>query len=389
MSDMKQYFGLYYYFGFVLNVESQDGDLIASMPGVPAGYEILLEPVGGDQFRNIGGPIDGATLKFMRDEFGIISGMTAGTFELTKINPSDLKTLPVIERYPGPNFLPSPEKQAQFKELLQAALKRADGAWIDYHLPYPKHEFIQFVTGQDIIIFHGSNNMEIDEFQPIRKSMELFDETGRGNLQGVYGTHDGLWSMFFAVVNRKQLKGSIRNGVMYFRNREGEQIAVYNFSINQEQLKERPYNEGALYFLPRDTFTRLQLIPDTYANEWASELPVKPIAKLKLQPDDFPFLEQIGGHDDGIFIRLNNMAAQIREAALSAKIDGDRFEVIISRQPESTFSVQEYVELQRIMMPAAQFKVQTYADEVHLTITSVPPAVRQMLADKYQDLLIP
>jgi hypothetical protein len=387
MTDLQQYYGLYYFMGVVLDVKSIDDQLLASMPGVPEGYEILLEPVGEGRFRDIGGPVDGSTISFARGDGGKITGIQVGTFELAKISPDDLKTLPVVERLPAPSLALTPEKRVQFEKLLQTCLERADGGWIDYDLPHPKHEFVQYVTAQDQIIFHGSNNMTIDQFQPVRKSMELYDETGRGNVQAVYGTHDGLWAMFFAVVDREKHLGSIRNGVVYFQNRAGEQIAVYNFSINQEQLEARPYTEGALYFLPRETFTRLKLTPESYANEWASEQPVRPIAKLKIQPEEFPFLEQIDGHDDGELIRLNSMAGQIREAAVTALLEDDRFEVILPQDAEITASLQAYIELQRVMMPAAQFEVRTVDKSVKLIVTSLPPAVRQMLRERYRDLL--
>ena len=275
----------------------------------------------------------------------------------------------------------------KFKKLLQAALAQADGGWIEYDLPYPKHEFVQFVSVQDQIIFHGTQNPDIDEFLPLRKSMELRDETGRGNIQGVYGTHDGLWSMFFAIVDRQQLHGSIRNGVMYFQNQAGEQIAVYNFSINQAQLDERPYREGALYFLPRETFTRLHLTPQSLSNEWASEVPVKPIAKMKILPEDFPFLEQIDGHDDSELIRMNRLSAQIREAAITANLEGDSLEVVLPKDSEIASQLGEYIELQRVMMPTAHFKIQSERQRVKLIVTSLPPAVSQMLTTEYQDLL--
>ncbi len=46
--------------------------------------------------------------------------------------------------------------------------------------------------------------------------------------------------MFFAVVDRSRLRGSIRNGVVYLQNEAGEALAVYNFSLNQDQLAKRP-----------------------------------------------------------------------------------------------------------------------------------------------------
>ena len=387
MPNLQEYVGNYYFIGLLFDVKIRSGQLIASMPGVPEGFEVMLEKVSHDQFRNIGGPIDGSTLTFMRDESGEVTGIKVGTFELVKIKQEALSGLPITRRYPTPKFVRTPEKLKKFKKLLQAALAQADGGWIEYDLPYPKHEFVQFVSVQDQIIFHGTQNPDIDEFLPLRKSMELRDETGRGNIQGVYGTHDGLWSMFFAIVDRQQLHGSIRNGVMYFQNQAGEQIAVYNFSINQAQLDERPYREGALYFLPRETFTRLHLTPQSLSNEWASEVPVKPIAKMKILPEDFPFLEQIDGHDDSELIRMNRLSAQIREAAITANLEGDSLEVVLPKDSEIASQLGEYIELQRVMMPTAHFKIQSERQRVKLIVTSLPPAVSQMLTTEYQDLL--
>jgi len=387
MNKLEQFHGLYYFMGLVLDVQSEGDQLFSGMPGVPVGYEVLLNPLGTDLFRTIGGPIDGSPVQFVRDAEGYVTSMKVGTYDLPKIDPETLATLPVVERLLPPEVDLTDEKQAQFEDLLEISMEEANGGWIDYKLPYPKHEFVQYVTAQDRIIFHGSNNTEIDEFQPVRKSMELRDETGRGNVQGVYGTHDGLWSMFFAIVDRQRLRGSIRNGVMYFQNRNGEQISVYNFSVNQEQLAERPYAKGALYFLPRKTFTRLQLTPESYANEWASEQPVKPIAKLHLEPEDFPFLEQIGGHDDGEIIRLGSMSKQIRESATAAILDDECFEVTLPQDAEITASLGEYMEMQHVMIPASQFEVQEIEGGVKLVIRNLPPAVRQMLSDQYRDLL--
>ena len=94
--------------------------------------------------------------------------------------------------------------------------------------------------------------MEIDEFQPARKSMELYDETGRGNLQAVYGTHDGLWAMFFAIIDRPNLQGSIRNGVTYFKNQAGEVVVAKGKSLDDGALLGMDwYVEGVQGKLPK------------------------------------------------------------------------------------------------------------------------------------------
>jgi hypothetical protein len=387
MKKIQDYVGTYYFMGLIFDLKASGDQLTATVPGVPDGFDVQLEFLKEDQYRTIGGPLDGSTLTFIRNEIGDVTGIQVAAFELVKISAEKLETLPVVERFPVPVFELTPEKRAVFERLLKTGFSEAQGDWIDYDLPYPKHEFVQYVTSQNQIIFHGSNKMDIKEFLPIRKSIELHDKTGRGNIQGVYGTHDGLWSMFFAIVDRKRLQGSIRNGVMYFHNLEGEQIAVYNFSINQDQLLERPYTTGALYFLPRDTFKRLKLTAESYANEWVSEESVIPITKLKIEPEDFPFLDVIGGHDDGEIIRMNRMSEQIREAAIHAILSDDYFEVTIARDSEIAESFDEYVEMQRVMTPAAKFEVQSTERSKKLVIKSMPAAFQDMLRSQYQDLL--
>lgn len=176
MSYFEPYFGSYYFLGIGLNVHQIDGQLTAGMPGVPDWYEIILEPAGDDRFRNRGGPLDGAVITFIRNKAGMVTAMQAGTFELTKIAPGDLGRLPVTERHLAPEFERTPEKCDQFERLFQYHLARPEGGWIDYDLPYPKHEYVQYLSERDVTIFHGSNNVEIEVLQPVRKSIEFMDE---------------------------------------------------------------------------------------------------------------------------------------------------------------------------------------------------------------------
>jgi hypothetical protein len=385
MTDKQDYFGLYYFMGMALDVQEKNGKLVAAVPYVPEGFEIVLEPIEGESFRMHGGPLDGEAAVFVRNDDGEVTAMRAGGFELVKVPGETAKDLLVTERLLAPEIEITPEKEVAFSTLLQSILEKADDGWINYDLPYPKYEFIYYVIARDLIIFHGSNHDDIETFAPVRKSVELRDETGRGNLQAVYGTHDGLWSMFFAIVDRPNLRGSIQNGVMYFHNQAGETLAVYNFSINQEQLSEKPWRQGTLYFLPRDTFVRLKMTENSYANEWASEQEVKPLAKLIIEPEDFPFLDRIGGHDDGELMRLGTLTKAIRESARSASLDEDKLTVAL---PADMEGLDEYIKLHNTYMPAAKITVTPSGDALILEIASLPPAYRQVLKDEYADLLI-
>ena len=383
----EDYFGIYYFMGTVFTVKQVGDQLVSSIAGVPDGYEIIMISVGGDSFEMQGGPIDDSTIRFVRDASGAVTGIDTGVFSFEKIEEQALEDLPIVERLLPPEYNLTMEKREQFDSLLKSSLEEANGDWIDYDMPYPVHEFVQYITTQDRVIFHGSNKTDIETFKPVRKSVELRDETGRGNVQGVYGTHDGLWAMFFSVVDRKRLQGSIRNGVMYFHNRSGDRLAVYNFSINQEQLAEQPYTPGALYLLPRETFVRLMLTPESYANEWASDKPVQPCARLLIQPDDFPFLEQISGHDDSELLRLEAIGKEIRKNAISASLVGDRFVVTLPVDAPVVYQLEEYVATQRVMSPAADYSVEQGGEIVRLVISSLPPAMQQTLAESYMELL--
>jgi len=240
---------------------------------------------------------------------------------------------------------------------------------------------------QEVFIFHGSNNRMIEVFTPTRTSVELYDRRGIGNQQAVYGTHDGLWSMFFAVVDRARLRGSIRNGVMYFHNRAGERLAVYNFSINQEQLPEKPWTAGALYFLPRALFKRQMLSEHAFANEWTCPREVRPLARLDVDPEDFPFLDQISGHDDGFLLRNNTLGDTIRAAALAASLEGGRFTVTVPASPEMAQTLTEWIDIQKSLIPTAQLTMAEVGADLWMTIHNLPPAYQQIYGKAYRELL--
>lgn len=389
---MKDYFGWYYWLGLVLEVKPIGGDLVAVVPFVPVGYEIVLKPLGDDIFRMQGGPLDGGRLWFQRSSTGDVMSAQVDELELVKIPDHKVAGLPITERIQAPSFELTEEKNIAFDHLLDEALIKQDGSWINYDLSYPKHEFIQYLTAQDLLIFHGSNQLDISLFEPVRKSIELRDHAGRGNIQGVYGTQDALWAMFFAIVDRSRLQGSIRNGVLYFHKRrsvdsaKSSQLAVYNFSINKNQLSEKPYKTGALYLFSRSSFVRLRM-GEAFSNEWVSELPVSPIARLEVNPQDFPFLEQIGGHDDSEVIRWNILGQRIRENTVAASLETDGFVIQLPNTPELSQLMDEFIHLHKIFVPTATIEVHCNTANQVMVIDHLPPAYRQTLSESYRPFL--
>lgn len=386
-SEVAELVGLFYGMEIAVDVVESDGGLTAAIVGVPAGLEARLEPTGVDTFVMAGGALPGAQTTFTRDVTGAVTGMSFGPFQFQRIAQADLGELPLVERLTAPELEMTAEKEAAFEALLDQALRQGGDEYVPYGLPFPLWEFVRFLIDQDTYIFHSSGRTDLTELRPERQSMELSDETGRGNMAAVYGTHDGLWSMFFAVIDRDNLRGSIRNGVLTFLDTDGVEVPVYNFSINRDELDKRPYRSGALYLLPRESFVRLELLPGVLSNEWASEQPVRPLAKLAVAPKDFPFLDQIGGHDDGPLLRFGELGDRIREAATGASLNDGSLTIQLPNSSDMQSVVEAYLALLGDTLPVAVASTHSSHDELVLTVANLPTAVQQMVAAQYADLL--
>ncbi|MCE7987359.1 MAG: hypothetical protein DYG89_39840 [Caldilinea sp. CFX5] len=199
-----------------------------------------------------------------------------------------------------------------FDTLLTITLKRGECPLIDFTLPWPKWHFLCHVAEQHEIALHGSGEPNIALFEPRQPS----DLTEFGNQKAVYAAADGLWAMFFAVVDRARV-GSVANACIRLADETGAwQVPYYLFSVSQSALPSQPWRTGTVYLLPRQTFTTQPPMAlgamQVHIPQLASFVPVSPIAKLTVTPDDFPFLQQIRGHDDQ---RLQEYATAMQTGA--------------------------------------------------------------------------
>jgi hypothetical protein len=189
-----------------------------------------------------------------------------------------------------------PAALAAFDRLLAEA-RTHPGAPIDYHLPAPKWQFLCHAAEQHNLAMHGSGNEQITVFEP-RQSNDLNEF---GNRNAVYAAADGIWAMFFAIVDRGRVQ-SISNGCMRLVDPAGKiSEPYYIFSVSHESLPHKPWRSGSVYLLPRETFVEQAPIPfgeyQVRIAQLASLEPVAPLARLDVTPQDFPFLDQIRWHD--------------------------------------------------------------------------------------------
>ena len=381
--DLERLTGHWDAAGLRFSIVERDGDYVMVDPSTPAGFEPTLRSVGSDRVRIATGPYSGAELAVEEDGDGEIGLSMGGAIPATRL------AVPP-EREPGSGLTLPPlrltdRQDAQFSRIWEEIRAAGDGRVVDDPSPAPLDRFVRWLKERETVIFHGSNDPEIDVFEPVRRSMELRDHAGRGNLGAVYGTHDGIWSMFFAVVDRSRLKGSIRNGVgTYHRRGGGETIDVYHFSIADVVLEDRPYTTGALYLLPRDAFTRVPFYPGgPPSNEWACQTTVEPLARLVVEPSDFPFLDSIGGHDDGPLIEFGRIGDEVYAGVVTARRTDDGIEIVTRADRDA---VDRLIEMSREIYPDVVRVAADHPDGTAVRMTG-PPAFVQGMERRLRDHL--
>jgi hypothetical protein len=166
-------------------------------------------------------------------------------------------------------------------------------------LSAPKWQFLCYLADQYQLAMHGSGNPAITRFEPRQAN----DISEFGNQKAVYAASDGIWAMFFAVVDRDHYPMSVSNACIQVVPAENATpIPYYFFSSSKNFLSQNPWREGTVYILPAQPFITqspayLEGVEIRIA-QLASFVEVEPLARLVVTPEDFPFLAQIRGHDD-------------------------------------------------------------------------------------------
>jgi hypothetical protein len=175
----------------------------------------------------------------------------------------------------------------------------AEAGELPYSLPIPRWQFLCYLADHKPVVLHGSGNPNLMELEPRQTN----DVSEFGNRCAVYAASDGIWPIYFAILDRDQYAMSLTNGCFRVVTPTGVRSEpFYFFSISQTALQHQPWRTGTVYILPRATFEQQPPLPypdsEIHVMHWASPEQVKPLAKVTITPDDFPFLSQIRGHDD-------------------------------------------------------------------------------------------
>jgi hypothetical protein len=194
------------------------------------------------------------------------------------------------------------QTRADFDKLYASVRTAGTHTQIDYNLPVPKWQFLCYLADQHGVIMHGTGDPHIQLFEP-RLSNDLNEF---GAQTAVYAAGDGLWAMFFAILDRERYAIATSNACIRLVDEAGQVSEPrYVFSISQSALRHQPWRNGMVYLLPGETFINqpsLRFGPyEVRVPQLASLVPVKPFARLEVTPEDFPFLKDIRGTNDDRF----------------------------------------------------------------------------------------
>lgn len=198
-----------------------------------------------------------------------------------------------------PQFTIDAQTRAGIDRLVAALRAAGTHTRIEYTFPIPKWQFLCYLADRHSVALHSTGQAGIQVFEP-RPSHDL---NPFGAQTAVYAAGDGLWAMFFAIVDRTNYDMATTNACVRLVDAAGQASEpLYVFSISKQALAQRPWRNGVVYLLPGDTFVShpsLAFGPyEVRVPQLASLVPVKPLAYLEVSPEDFPFLQDIRGLND-------------------------------------------------------------------------------------------
>lgn len=196
-----------------------------------------------------------------------------------------------FESFPQQNneIIEKEHKLKTFDDLFERTLSEAEMEkvpTIEYHLPYPKEEFLKFLVKEKNCLLHGSNQ-NIDVVEP-RQANDSSKESGNKN--AVYAVTDPVLPIFYAIKDKKKINGVVESG---FRDNLETGEPEYEFIIPKESLEADPWMKGMIYIFDKNDFHQEANDEGELGSEWTSQDKVKALAKLEVGREDFRFLDEV------------------------------------------------------------------------------------------------
>ena len=167
------------------------------------------------------------------------------------------------------------------------------GGTVDYRDDAPRWWYLHHLIRGGYVL-HGSNNTEIEEFEPRGN----FDAHNVRHVEGVFASDDAIWPIYFATADRTNEPRGLINWCKH-----AGAGARYLFALEGEPS----FIDGMVYALPSETF---EATPDS--RELVSFVTVRPRLRVPVSPDDFPLRAKTIGFRRGESVRRVSIRHALR-----------------------------------------------------------------------------
>jgi hypothetical protein len=201
----------------------------------------------------------------------------------------------------GPRYSPDPERDHALAALTDAALA-GDGTLDASSCPFPAHELLSYLVVARGFLLHGSNRADIQVLEP-RPARDF-----RTELDAVVACDDGIWPIFYAVLDRSRGDANVFTACMHL-GRARRLRRFYMFVLFHADPADREtWTRGVVYALRRNGFRR------EWGNEWVSPAPTRPVLRVLVGPEDFPLRSSVLAVAADDVRRINRRLREAKQA---------------------------------------------------------------------------
>jgi hypothetical protein len=239
---------------------------------------------------------------------------------------------PLSDYFREPELAADSTRDAHFASVLATA-RGSSRASIELDPAYSRHEFLRFVAEGGHALLHGSNDRAIDVMTTARRTIDArLTHSGAA----VFACADGLWPMYYALIDRATYRGTLRNDARRLSSADGSPQRAYYLSVNATAT----WRDGVVYLLPTHTFSRFG---DESSLEWASAVDVRPFAALAVSSEDFPLLDRVRIHDDSPLARLQELSLKLVRTQIGFEELADGYVIRYARDEAWAAEAQEFI----------------------------------------------
>ena len=185
------------------------------------------------------------------------------------------------------------------RRIADAHVLNGTGGWVPMPLPCPVWVFLTWLGETMGLMLHGSGHPAIEAFTPRAPNDQSPDAFSKQC--AVFATTDGIFATFYAVLDRRTKGFSFLDAALRFGDGNGDWSPTHYYFSLSRGAPVAPWRPGAVYILPPEGFRQQEpyrvgerTVLDPH---FARRAPVRPLAKVRVQPGDFPFLDRVHRHD--------------------------------------------------------------------------------------------